>query len=390
MKKKISILGSTGSVGLSTLSIIDKNIKSFQPYIFSANKNSKLIVRQIKRYKPKFFIINDKIVFNKILQKFKNQKIKILNNIEDLEKNVKSDITISAIPGIAGLNPTIKMAAVSKKILIENKESIICGWELIKKKIIKHKTILIPVDSEHYSILKLIENKKLSEIKKIYLTASGGPFLNYNLNQLKRIKPSQALKHPKWKMGKKITIDSATLMNKIFECVEAQKLFNLPSDKVDIVIHPNSLVHAILELKNGLKQFIYHETSMKIPLANAIYDGKFNISDLYKTKNKLRFEDLVFKKVNEKSFPSIKLKNKLNQYPSAPIIVNASNEILVDHFLRKKIAFLDINRIIMIILKDKNYKKYAIKKPKSINQIYLIDKWSRMTTMKILRRKKYV
>ena len=386
MKKFISILGSTGSVGLSTLSILDKNKKDFKPFVFSANKNYKIICQQIKKYKPHFFIISDKNTYYKVLKKFKKKKIKILNNFLDLKLKKKSDITITAIPGIAGLEPTIKLVEKSKKILIANKESIICGWDLISKNAKKNKTKLIPVDSEHYSIFKLIENKKMNMINKIYLTASGGPFLNFNQNQFKKIKPFQALKHPKWKMGHKITIDSSTLMNKIFELIEAQKLFNLPPEKLDIIIHPNSLVHAILELKNGLKQFIYHDTSMKIPLANAIYDGEINIKKIYDKKKLIEFENLIFKKVNKNIFPAIKLKKIMNQYPSTPIIVNAANEILVDQFLKEKIGFLDINRIIMNILKDSNYRKYAIKKPKNINEINLIDMWARSKTLRILKK----
>ena len=386
MKKFISILGSTGSVGLETLNIIDKK-KVLKPYLFLANKNFRLICKQIKKYKPKIFVVNDTDIFFKVVKKFKKKDIKILNSINHLKIKKKSDITISAIPGIAGLVPTLRMIKVSKKVLIANKESIICGWDLIKKKAKKCKTKIVPVDSEHFSILKLIENEKKDYIKKIYLTASGGPFLDYNYNQLKKVKPKQALNHPKWKMGKKITIDSSNLMNKIFELVEAQKLFDLSADKIDILIHPNSLVHAILELKNGLKKFIYHETSMKIPLANAIFDDAINIDKIYKIKSSIEFENLIFKRVDKKIFPSIKLKNKINQYPSSPIIINSANEILVDQFLKKKIAFLDINRIIMAILKDINYKKYAIKKPKNLNQINLVDIWARSTTLKIIKKK---
>ena len=186
-------------------------------------------------------------------------------------------------------------------------------------------------------------------------------------------------------MGKKITIDSSTLMNKIFELVEAQKLFDFPQNKFDIIIHPNSLVHAILELKNGIKKFIYHDTSMKIPIANAIYDGQININKIYRKKSKFKFENLCFKEVDKKIFPAITLKDKVNKYPSAPIILNAVNEVLVEQFLKEKIGFLDINKFIMAILKDKNYKKYAIKKPNNINQINLIDIWARSSTLKKIK-----
>ena len=385
MKKFISILGSTGSVGLNTLSIIDKKRNYFQPFIFSANKNYNLICKQILKYKPTYFVINDVRTYNKISKKFKKNKIIILNDYKSIKFKFVSGITISAIPGIAGLVPILKLIKHSKKILLANKEAIICGWELIRKKANQNGTKLIPIDSEHYSILKLLENQEMRLVKKVYITASGGPFLKFSVNQLKKVKISQALNHPKWKMGKKITIDSSTLMNKIFEIVEAQKLFNIPFQKIDIIIHPNSLVHAILELKNGIKKFIYHETSMRIPLANALFDGELDIDEFYKEKKSFGFENLVFEKVNDKIFPAIKLKNKINQFTSSPIIINASNEVLVDQFLRKKIEFLDIIKIIMDVLKDKNFKKYAIKKPKNINQIYYIDNWARSLTMKKLR-----
>ena len=387
MKKLISILGSTGSVGLTTLSIIDKTKNEFYPYIFSANKNFNLICKQIKKYKPKIFVISDKNTFLKTLSKYKYKKIKILNNFDSLKIKTISDITISAIPGIAGLKPTIKMTGLSSKILLANKESIICGWNLILKKSKKNKTKLIPIDSEHFSILKLLENQKRSQIKKIYLTASGGPFLNFTSQQLKKIKPKQALRHPKWKMGRKITIDSATLMNKIFELIEAQKLFNISNNLMDIIIHPNSLVHAIIELKNGLKKIVYHETSMIIPLANGIFDGEVDIKRFYKKKVSFKFENLIFKKVDKNIFPAINLISKMNQFPSAPIIINAANEVLVDQFLNKKIPFLDINKIIMAIIKDSNYKKYAVKNPSNIKQIYQIDFWARRITINKINKK---
>ena len=273
----------------------------------------------------------------------------------------------------------------SKKLLIANKEAIICGWSLIDKEAKKNKTKIIPVDSEHFSIKKLIENHNINQIKKIYITASGGPFLNYKQSQLRKITPKQALRHPKWKMGKKISIDSSTLMNKILELIEAQKLFNIPNSKIDILIHPNSLVHAILELNNGLTKFIYHQTSMVIPLANAIFDGNLHIEDFYNKKQKNSVENLTFQKVNNKIFPIIKLKKRVNEYPSTAIIINASNEILVDHFLRKKLPFLRIIKIIMIILKDRNYKKYAIRNPININQIKKIDTWARNLTLEKIK-----
>ena len=386
MKKTLSILGSTGSIGLSALSIIKKKKSLFKINFLSANKNYHLICKQIIEYKPKFFIVRNELVYNKIKKKFYKDKTKILNNFK-LKNLIKTDITISAIPGIEGLEPTLNAIKLSKKILIANKESIICGWNLIKNESLKNNTQIVPIDSEHFSILKLLEKEKANEIKKIYITASGGPFLKFKKKQFSKIKPNDAFKHPKWKMGKKISVDSSTLMNKMLELVEAQKLFNIPDKKLDILIHPESLVHAIIEFNNGLIKFIYHDTSMIIPIANAIFEKDLNIEKFYtiKKNNAKRINNLSFEKVNSKTFPVIKLKTKINEFPSSAIIFNAANEILVDQFLRKKLPFLDISKTIMRIQSDSNYKKYAIKKPKNINEIIEIDKWTRKIILKKLR-----
>ena len=384
MKKTISILGSTGSIGLTSLKILDKKKNYFKPLIFVANKNLNLINKQIRLYRPKYFIITDKRIYQKIKLKFKNKKTIVLNNLDQIYLKKKSDITISSIPGINGLPFTFSMIKLSKKILIANKEAIICGWNLIKKESEKYQTKIIPIDSEHYSISKLIEHHSLNEIKKIYITASGGPFLNYNLSKLKKIKPKEALRHPKWKMGKKISIDSSTLMNKILELIEAQKIFNIPNNKIDMLIHPNSLVHAIIELKNGLSKFIYHETSMIIPIANAIFDGELNIDDFYERSQLKNFNDLRFRRVPKNIFKIVKIKNRVTEYPSTPIIINAANETLVSQFLAKKITFLSISKTIIKLLNDLNYKKYAIKKPKNIKEIIKIDQWTREHTKKLI------
>ena len=194
-------------------------------------------------------------------------------------------------------------------------------------------------------------------------------------------------------MVKKITIDSATLMNKILELIEAHKLFSIDINKIDIVIHPESLVHAIIELKNGLFKFIYHETTMIIPLANALLESRLNIDDFIKPlsfkKRNYFFKNLNFLNIDKKKFPIIKLKNRLIEHHSTPIIINAANEILVDQFLRKKISFLSFYRHLLNVLNDRNYKKYAIKEPKDINQVLQIDQWARNTVLKKLKNIKY-
>ena len=385
MKKFISILGSTGSVGLNTLKIINRKKKYLKPYLFSSNKNYNLICHQIKKYKPIIFLINDEKVFKKVKKKFIRSRTKIINNLQTSDLKKISDITVLAISGIAGLSPTLLMIKKSKKILIANKESIICGWNLILKNLILYKTKFIPIDSEHFSIFQILENSKFDQIEKVYLTASGGPFLGFKKKQLRNIKPKHALSHPKWSMGKKISVDSSTLMNKVLEYIEAQKLFNLPKEKLDILIHPESLVHAIVKFKNGLSKFIYHETSMQIPIANAIFDYKINMNIFIKNDNTIK--NLSFKTPDSNNYPIIKILKKANEHPSTSIIINASNEVLVDHFLRKKVPFLSIPIIIKEILGDRNYKKYAIRKPKNLEQIYEINSWAKTKTLEKIATK---
>ncbi len=391
MKKIISILGSTGSIGLSTLKICSKKKNLFKINILAANKNYKLISSQIKIFKPEIFIIKDQVIYKKVKKRFKYNKVKIFQSVNIKNKYFKySDITVAAIPGIAGLHSTLEMIKKSKKILIANKESVICGWNLIKKIASKNNTKIVPVDSEHFSIMQLLKNHKLEDIEKVYLTASGGPFLKYSQSKFKNIKPKDAIKHPKWKMGKKISIDSASLMNKMLELIEAHKLFSIHPSKIEIVIHPESLVHAIIKLKNGLYKFIYHETTMIIPIVNAIFDGNLKIDDFikpnFKNKKIFFFKNLNFLNIDKKKFPLVNLKSRLNEYSSTPIIINAANEILVDQFLKKKISFISFYRHLFKVLNDRNYKKYAIKEPKNINQVFLIDQWARKITLNQIKK----
>ena len=250
MKKIISILGSTGTIGINSLEIFQKKKNLFKYNIFAANKNYNLICKQIIKFKPRIFVVSDPKVFEKVKKKFKKNKTKIFSS-DFFKKNlsVKSDITIAAIPGIAGLEPTVYFTKKSKNILIANKESIICGWNIINKYAKINNTKIIPIDSEHFSIMKLIEDKKKNQIKKIYLTASGGPFLNYKLSKLKNIKPSEAVKHPRWKMGKKISIDSASLMNKLLELIEAKKIFSIDEKKFKLLYTQSHLFMQLLNLK---------------------------------------------------------------------------------------------------------------------------------------------
>jgi 1-deoxy-D-xylulose-5-phosphate reductoisomerase len=375
MKKKICILGSTGSIGQTTLKIISKNKKDFDIILLSGNKNFKLLISQAKKFKPKYIYCNNFLIKEKIQFFCENNKIHFIDDLSLLKK-VKFDITVAAITGIAGLVPTINIIKFSKKILIANKESIICGWSFILKELKKYHCRFIPIDSEHFSILNLTENKNINSIKYIYLTASGGPFFKKKVN-LNQVTPAQAVRHPNWKMGKKISIDSANLMNKVLEVIEASLIFNLSIDKFKIIIHPQSLVHAIIEFKNGLSSMLYHHNDMKIPITNSLYDNFYN----YKNNDQkfLSRKVLTFNDVNDKKIPSLKVlkfKNILNE--NGFILINALNEILVQRFLDKKITFADITNKLLRILNSnivKNYlKKHQIR---HINDVFKTYNFSR-------------
>ena len=384
--KTVALLGSTGSIGETTLDII-KNTKNFKVELIIANSNYLKILSQIKIFKPNIVVVNNYKVYLKIKKK-KLNKIIILNNIFNLEKYIKKiDITVSAIPGIAGLEPTLKFIKLSKKILLANKESIVCGWKLIKKNSLKYKTKLIPIDSEHFSISELTRHHTNNEVEKIYITASGGPFLNLNKKHFKNVTPIDAIKHPKWKMGKKISVDSATLMNKVLELTEAVKLFPFDSHKYEIIIHPQSLVHAIVKFKNGTTYFLYHIPDMKIPISHALFDGKLNYLKYFKNKNNLCDQNLEFFPVDKNKFTTLRLIPKMNAGESSPIIINATNEIFVDEFLKNNIRFSDIFEYLNLVLRDKNYIKTTNMSSNSIKNIYKIDDWARSLAYKIINKK---
>ncbi len=387
-KKRIAILGSTGSIGKNSLEIIKLNKKNFNIKLLSANSNYKEICNQIKLFKPIYFVITNYLVYAKVKSEFKNKRIKIYNNFKNVPSNLKFDITIAAIVGIAGLKPTIQFSKKSKKILLANKESIICGWHILSKIIKKNKTELIPIDSEHFSINQLTRNYKDSEIKKIYITASGGPFLRRPLRSFKKIKPNDAYKHPNWNMGKKISIDSSNLMNKILELIEAHRLFSFNPMKYEIIIHPQSLIHAIVIFKNGQSKFLYHETDMKIPISNAIYNNRVDINKIIKTSNNFikNLRNIKFENVDKKRFPIVTLAKEKYLSKSGPIILNASNEILVDSFIKKKIPYNGIFETLKRVFKDRDFNKYAVKKVPNIDEIYKIDNWARNKTLEIISK----
>jgi 1-deoxy-D-xylulose-5-phosphate reductoisomerase len=373
MKKKIAILGSTGSIGKTLIKIINYNKKNFEIVLLTADKNYKEIFKQAKYLNVKNLILTDKKSFDR-LKKKKLGKINIFNNYNSFNSIFKNkiDYVMSSISGIDGLEPTLKIIKHTKKIAIANKEAIICGWHLIKKDLKKYKTTFVPVDSEHFSIFYALYGNKISNIEKIYLTASGGPLNNMPKKRFKVVKISEVIKHPNWKMGKKISVDSATMMNKVFEIIEAKKIFDLDYNKLDILVHPLSYIHAIVKFNDGMIKIIAHDTNMRIPIFNSLFDEQTNkIKTEQLNIKKLNF--LNFQKVDTKKFPSIKLIKKLkNEESLLETIIVLANDELVKLFLLKKLNFTDINIFLQRLINMKDIINLSKKKPSNIESITFI------------------
>ena len=389
MKKKIGILGSTGSIGENTVKIIQNNKKDFDVIFLSTNTNVQKLLKQVSVLKPQSVIIFDEQNYIKFRKKFIKKKIKVFNSFKELKKkSIKSklDYIMCAITGLAGLDTTINCIDSTKNIAIANKESIICGWSLIEKKLIKNNTKFIPVDSEHFSIWSLLQNQSIKSVEKVIITASGGPFLNYKLNKLRYVKPKEAIKHPNWKMGKKISIDSATLMNKVFEIIEAQRIFKIDIKKFEIFIHPKSYIHSIIKFINGQIKILAHEADMKIPIFNSIYEEKIKKIHTKKIDIKL-INNLNLMKVNPTRYPSIKILNKINNNNTLfeTVLISANDE-LVDLYIKNKITFLEINKFLLKILKFKKYSNLTNKKPKKISDIINLSEEVRLKTRKVCIR----
>ena len=370
MKKKIAILGSTGSIGRCLIDIIKKDKRNFEIILLSADENYKELFEQAKFFGVKNLIVTNEHSYNKLKKNRFSKNINIYNDFNNFRKIFKKkiDYTMSSISGIHGLKPTIEIIKYTKKIAIANKEAIICGWDLIEKRLNKHKTEFIPVDSEHFSIWYALQNIEKNLIEKIYLTASGGPFLNKTFKKLKRVNIKQVINHPNWKMGKKISTDSATMINKVFEIIEAKKIFKISYNKLAIIIHPKSYVHAIIKFKNGLTKIIIHDTNMKIPIFNSLYSTKKIINS--KKLNFKTLNNLDFRYANPKKFPLIKVLEMLpNNTSLFETILVSINDKFVELFLRNKIKFTDISKKMNKILNLNNFKKYKKIKPKSIEEI---------------------
>ncbi len=386
MKNKIAILGSTGSIGKTLLDILLKDRRNIEIILLTANKDHNTLYSQAKKFNVKNLIITNKQSFKILKKKLFKSNIKIYQSFDDFNKifTKKIDYVMNSIVGIEGLYPTIKIIKFAKKIAIANKESIICGWNLISKELIKYKTQFMPVDSEHFSIWYGLQNQKVNNIENIYLTASGGPFRLLPVKKFKNINVRQAINHPNWKMGKKISVDSSTIINKVYEVIEAKNIFNIPYKKINILIHPKSYVHTVLKFYNGLIKIIAHDTTMKIPIFNSIY---FDLNKKIKSKklNLNVLNNLKFHKPSLTRYPMLKilkmLPNNISLYETVLVTVN---DTLVNLFLENKIKYIDISRKLFQILKMQEFLKFKKINPKKVDDILDLNKYVRLKVLKIV------
>ena len=386
MKKNVIILGSTGSIGVNTLEVLSKHKELFEVFALVANSSVGSLLEQCKKFKPKYAYINkeeDAKFLTTSMKKFKI-KTEILFGKDTLNKLVsleEVDTVVCAISGSAGLESSLNAVQSGKKILLANKESLVMCGSLFMDLAEEYNSIILPVDSEHNALHQCFASNSTKSIEKIILTASGGPFLESNINELKNVTPEQALNHPTWSMGKKISIDSATMMNKGLEIIEAMYLFKLEISQIDTLIHPQSLIHSMVCYKDGSVIMQASKNDMKIPISYCLGWPK-RISSGIEPIDLTKQSSLNFFEVSKDKFPCFYLAKQVGaEGESFPTAMNAANEIAVQAFLEEKIKFTDIFKIIFEVL-EKHHKK----KLSSVEDVYEVDKNSRENAIKQIKK----
>ncbi len=347
--KKVAILGSTGSVGTQTLDVISDNKNIFEVKLLTAFSNHTLLINQALLHKPKAIIFGDRSKEKVILNSLKNEEIEIYFGEESLNNFLNycnPDIVLTALVGKSGLIPTINTIKKGIDLALANKETLVVAGSIINKLCKEKKVNIYPVDSEHSAIFQCLVGESRDSIDKIILTASGGPFRNKKLNELKNISKKEALNHPNWEMGEKITIDSSTLMNKGLEVIEAKFLFDIDIQKIKVVVHPQSIIHSMVEFNDGSIKAQLGEPDMKLPIQYALFSGK-RLKNKFTNYDFIKNNTLTFEEPCLKTFNNLKLAFDAGKLGgNAPCILNASNEIVVDAFLNEKIRYLDMTKII--------------------------------------------
>ena len=347
--KSIALLGSTGSIGTQALEVIENNTSYFSVEVLTANNNSKLLISQALKFKPNTVVIKNKEKYEEVNNALSSLGIKVYCGEESINEIVKSetiDVVLTAMVGYSGLIPTINAIKSGKKIALANKETLVVAGGLITKLAQEYGSDVLPVDSEHSAIFQCLTGEQSNPIEKIFLTASGGPFRGKDFDFLKSVSKEQALNHPNWVMGNKITIDSASLMNKGLEVIEAKWLFNLKAEQIEVVVHPQSIIHSAVQFYDGSIKAQIGLPDMKLPIQYALGFPK-RLNNNFKRFSFFDYPTLTFEKADRKTFKNLDLAYKaLEKDGNSPCILNAANEIAVDAFLNDKISFLNMSDLI--------------------------------------------
>ena len=348
-KKQIAILGSTGSIGTQALEVINEHSDLFEVEVLTANNNSALLIKQAKKFKPNTVVITNEDKYKEVDAALFDLGIKVFAGAQSLEEVVEGeniDVVLTALVGYSGLKPTIRAIKAKKNIALANKETLVVAGDLITKLCQEYNVQIYPVDSEHSAIFQCLVGEAYNPIEKIYLTASGGPFRGRLRNDLLNITKAQALKHPNWEMGAKITIDSASLMNKGLEVIEAKWLFDLKAEQIDVIVHPQSIIHSAVQFEDGSIKAQLGIPDMKLPIQYALgFPERFK--NTFKRFNFMDYPNLTFEKPDAKTFRNLQLAyDAMQKGGNMPCILNAANEIAVAAFLQDKIGFLNMSDLI--------------------------------------------
>jgi 1-deoxy-D-xylulose-5-phosphate reductoisomerase len=360
--KNIAILGSTGSVGTQALEVIGENPSLFKAYILTANNNAHLLIQQSLQFKPAYAVICDESKYAEVKQALAHTNTKVLAGIKaviDIVTNPEIDVVLTAMVGFAGLEPTISAIKAGKDIALANKETLVVAGELITDLAKQHHVKILPVDSEHSAIYQCLVGEEANAIEKIILTASGGPFRGKTAAFLASVTREHALKHPNWVMGAKITIDSATLMNKGLEVIEAKWLFDLTADQVDVIVHPQSIIHSMVQFEDGSIKAQMGVPDMKLPIQYALAHPT-RLKNNFKRFNFADYPNISFEKPDLDTFRNLGLAYEaLNRGGNMPCIINAANEIAVAGFLGNTVGFLDISRVVESCMQSISFQSQA-------------------------------
>ena len=383
MSKRIAILGSTGSIGTQTLEVISQHPDQFEVEVLTANNNIDLLIEQAKLFRPNVVVISNSCHYDQLKDALKDEPVKVFAGREALQQVVEMstiDIVVTAMVGYSGLIPTCNAIKAGKHIALANKETMVVAGEIINRLAIENRVNIYPVDSEHSAIFQCLVGEFNNEIEKIYLTASGGPFRGFTMEQLAQVTKTDALKHPNWDMGAKITIDSASLMNKGFEVIEAKWLFGLKPEQIDVIVHPQSIIHSIVQFCDGSMKAQMGLPDMKLPIQYAL-NFPDRLTSEFKRFNFLDYPKLTFEQPNTKNFRNLALAfEALNQGGNMPCILNAANEVVVQAFLSDKVNFLQMPEIIEQIMEKAAFIKYP-----NLDDYVQTDKETRILTSALIK-----